>query len=34
MNYKIADYRLIIDTKDETVAILMLEIGHDKDNYK
>ncbi|MDZ7836286.1 MAG: type II toxin-antitoxin system RelE/ParE family toxin [Alkalibacterium sp.] len=32
--YRIGDYRLIADINDETVTILMLEIGHRKDIYK
>ncbi len=32
--YRIGDYRLIVDINDETVPILMLEIGHRKDIYK
>lgn len=32
--YRIGDYRLIADINDETVTILMLEIGHRKDMYK
>ncbi|WP_407371962.1 type II toxin-antitoxin system RelE family toxin [Carnobacterium sp.] len=32
--YRIGDYRLIVDINDETVTILMLEIGHRKDIYK
>lgn len=28
--YRIGDYRLIADINDETVTILMLEIGHRK----
>ena len=29
--YRIGDYRLIADINDDTVTILMLEIGHRKD---
>ena len=29
--YRIGDYRLIADINDNTVTILMLEIGHRKD---
>lgn len=32
--YRIGDYRLIADINDETVTILMLEIGHRKNIYK
>jgi len=32
--YRIGNYRLIADINDETVTILMLEIGHRKDIYK
>lgn len=32
--YRIGDYRLIADINDETVTILLLEIGHRKDIYK
>ena len=32
--YRVGDYRLIADINDETVTILMLEIGHRKDIYK
>ena len=32
--YSIVDYRLIADITDETVTILMLEIGHKKGIYK
>ena len=32
--YIIGDYRLIADINDETVTILMLEIGHRKNIYK
>ncbi|MER2176014.1 MAG: type II toxin-antitoxin system RelE/ParE family toxin [Carnobacterium sp.] len=32
--YRIGDYRLIADINDETITILMLEIGHRKDIYK
>ena len=31
--YRIGDYRLIADINDETVTILMLQIGHRKDIY-
>ena len=31
--YRIGDYRLIADINDETVTILMLEIGHRKNIY-
>ena len=31
--YRIGDYRLIADMTDETVTILMLQIGHRKDIY-
>ena len=31
--YRIGDYRLIADITDETVTILMLQIGHRKDIY-
>lgn len=32
--YRLGDYRLIADINDETVTILMLEIGHRKNIYK
>lgn len=32
--YRIGDYRLIADINDDTVTILMLEIGHRKNSYK
>jgi len=32
--YRIGDYRLIADINDNTVTILILEIGHRKDIYK
>lgn len=32
--YRVGDYRLIADINDETVTILMLEIGHRKDIFK
>ena len=32
--YRIGDYRLIADINDETITILMLEIGHRKDIYQ
>lgn len=31
--YRIGDYRLIAHIDDETVTIIMLEIGHRKDIY-
>lgn len=31
--YRIGDYRLIADINDNTVTILMLNIGHRKDIY-
>lgn len=32
--YRIGDYRLIANIDDETITILVLEIGHRKDVYK
>ncbi|WP_214710439.1 MULTISPECIES: type II toxin-antitoxin system RelE/ParE family toxin [unclassified Exiguobacterium] len=32
--YRIGDYRLIADIQDETITILILEIGHRRDIYK
>lgn len=32
--YRIGDYRLIADINDDTITILILEIGHRKDIYK
>ncbi|WP_161879341.1 type II toxin-antitoxin system RelE family toxin [Alkalibacterium sp. MB6] len=32
--YRIGEYRLIADINDETITILVLEIGHRKDVYK
>ena len=32
--YRIGDYRLIADINDETVTILLLEIGHRREIYK
>ena len=31
--YRIGDYQLIVDIDDETVTILLLEIGHLKEIY-
>ena len=31
--YRIGDYRLIADINDDTITILILEIGHRKDIY-
>ncbi|GAB2497452.1 type II toxin-antitoxin system RelE/ParE family toxin [Alkalibacterium psychrotolerans] len=31
--YRIGDYRLIADINDETITILILEIGHRRDIY-
>lgn len=32
--YRIGDYRLLADINDETITILLLEIGHRKEIYK
>ncbi|MGX7013271.1 type II toxin-antitoxin system RelE family toxin [Vagococcus silagei] len=32
--YRVGDYRLLADINDETITILLLEIGHRKDIYK
>lgn len=32
--YRIEDYRLIADINDETVTILLLEIGHRREIYQ
>ena len=32
--YRIGHYRLIADINDDTITILILEIGHRKDIYK
>lgn len=32
--YRIGNYRLIADINDQTITILILEIGHRKDIYK
>ncbi|WP_404407041.1 type II toxin-antitoxin system RelE/ParE family toxin [Jeotgalibacillus malaysiensis] len=32
--YRIGNYRLIADINDQTITILILEIGHRKDSYK
>jgi mRNA interferase RelE/StbE len=32
--YRVGDYRLICDIKDEAVTVLMLEVGHRKDIYR
>lgn len=32
--YRIGDYRLLANIDDETVTILVLEIGHRRDVYK
>lgn len=32
--YRIGDYRLIADIHDETITILILEIGHRRDIYQ
>lgn len=32
--YKIGDYRIISHINDETITILILEIGHRRDIYK
>ncbi|HIV63170.1 MAG TPA: type II toxin-antitoxin system RelE/ParE family toxin [Firmicutes bacterium] len=32
--YRVGDYRLIADIQDDTVIILILEIGHRREIYK
>jgi mRNA interferase RelE/StbE len=32
--YRVGDYRLICDIQDETITILVLELGHRKDVYR
>jgi mRNA interferase RelE/StbE len=32
--YRVGDYRLICDIKDERITILVLELGHRKDVYR
>jgi len=32
--YRVGDYRLICDIQDETVMVLVLELGHRKDVYR
>jgi mRNA interferase RelE/StbE len=32
--YRVGDYRLICDIQDETITVLVLEIGHRKDVYR
>jgi mRNA interferase RelE/StbE len=32
--YRVGDYRLICDIRDETVTVLVLAIGHRKDIYR
>jgi mRNA interferase RelE/StbE len=32
--YRVGDYRLICDIKDEEITVLVLELGHRKDVYR
>lgn len=32
--YRVGDYRLICDIQDESIVILVLEVGHRKDIYR
>ena len=32
--YRVGDYRLICDIRDETITVVVLEIGHRKDLYR
>jgi len=32
--YRVGDYRLICDIQDESITILVLELGHRKDVYR
>jgi mRNA interferase RelE/StbE len=32
--YRVGDYRLICDIRDEKITILVLELGHRKDVYR
>jgi mRNA interferase RelE/StbE len=32
--YRVGDYRLICDTQDERITVLVLEVGHRKDVYR
>ena len=32
--YRVGDYRLIADISDQTITILILNVGHRKDIYK
>jgi mRNA interferase RelE/StbE len=32
--YRVGDYRLICDIKDQAVTVLILELGHRKDVYR
>ena len=32
--YRVGDYRLICDIRDEEIVVLVLEVGHRKDVYR
>lgn len=32
--YRVGDYRLICDIQDESITVLVLEVGHRKDVYR
>jgi mRNA interferase RelE/StbE len=32
--YRVGDYRLICDIRDESITVLVLEVGHRKDVYR